>query len=121
MGFYAHDWKFCSGACTILSQDLLKLLSQRKHRVNIHKEDDVVIGEILSDIEKIYLPRYQFDSLKDLPSMQDVETALTYPQIRIRNDHDRNRIDVGIWSMISDLILKNEQVEKPPTGDIITV
>lgn len=106
MGFYDPAWHFVSGACIIFSQDILQLLCKHFNSVNYFKEDDVVIGDILTslNVSKTYLDRYCLHNLTSIPSDEEIKTALTYPQIRIWNPHNRMNIDTGIWDKISYML-----------------
>ncbi len=71
------------------------------------REDDVLIGLAVREVLKIplrYLDWYYFRGLTTIPSEKNlgrvVEEALTYPQIRIRNDSNRDLIDKSIWNII---------------------
>jgi hypothetical protein len=112
MGFFYPNWNFISGACTIFSQDILKLLKENSHLVNKFQEDDVAIGELMNrlNIPKTYLDRYCFEShIQDthitVPSDDIIQEAIKYPQIRIRNNSNRDLIDKGIWDKIANLVL----------------
>ncbi len=114
MGFFYPDWQFVSGACTIFSQDVLKKLVSYSNSISTCREDDVVIGEIMShlSIPKTFLDRYCFEShIQDthitVPSIEEIEKALTFPQIRIRNNSNRDLIDCGIWNNIESILQKN--------------
>jgi hypothetical protein len=106
MGFFDPAWHFVSGACIIFSQDMLQLLGRNFDSVNFYKEDDVVIGDIMSaqNAKKTYLDRYCLHNLTTIPTEEEIKTALTYPQIRVWNPHDRMTIDTGIWDKISNLL-----------------
>lgn len=109
MGYFHPQWNFVSGACTIFSQDVLNKLVEYKNSVNIFKEDDVVIGEILqkNNISKTYLDRYCLHELQQVPSYEIIKEALNYPQIRIWNPPNRDLIDVEIWNSIANILQIN--------------
>jgi len=120
MGFFFPDWNFVSGACSIFSRDVLKKISDNAHLANPQHEDDLVIGEIMyrSNVPKTYLDRYCFESnIQDthttVPSEETIRKALTYPQIRIRNNSNRELIDRGIWDLIGQNVLKQPQLPLP--------
>lgn len=104
MGYFDPGWNFISGACSIFSADVIKKLLNSYSTVNCNREDDVVIGEILSriNVQKTFLSRYNIDSLIQLPSNEMIVDAIKAPQIRIRNDCNRELIDKGIWNMIAN-------------------
>jgi len=118
MGFFDPAWHFVSGACIIFSQDMLQLLAKNFNTVNYFKEDDVVIGDIMTsqNVNKTYLDRYCLHNLTAVPSEEEIQKALTYPQIRIRNhlnnqgiyegmgSKNRAIVDVGIWNKISNIL-----------------
>ena len=112
MGFFEQDWDFVSGACTIFSKDVLKKLADNCHLVNSFREDDVVIGSIMKmlNVDKTFLDRYCFEDFHPhnpnditIPSITEIQEALKKPQIRIRNDSNRNVKDIGIWSIIDQI------------------
>ena len=105
--------RFVSGAMTIFSDTTLKKLLEvsniYKHVPESRKlEDDVLIGLALKTRPKIphtFLDRFSFECFQKnekvvIPPEEVIEEALTYPQIRIRNDNDRDIIDKGIWNII---------------------
>ncbi len=108
--------KFASGALAVYSDTTLKKLLEVskifKHNPEARmREDDVLIGLALKKVLKIpltSLDRYDIaDAPVDkkykrftVPSNEDIEEALTYSHIRIRNDFDRDLIDKGIWNII---------------------
>jgi hypothetical protein len=108
--------KFASGALAVYSDTTLKKLLEVskifKHNPEARmREDDVLIGLALKKVLKIPLTpldRYDIaDAPVDkkykrftVPSNEDIEEALTYSHIRIRNDFDRDLIDKGIWNII---------------------
>lgn len=113
MGFFEEDWNFVSGACTIFSKDILQKLSNNSNLVDPVREDDVVIGMIMSrlNINKTYLDRACFSNHNPhdpddiaIPSIEEIQQALKKPQIRIRNDSNREVKDIGIWSLIDQLV-----------------
>ena len=113
MGFFYPNWNFVSGACSIYSQDVFKKLAENANSVNKFQEDDVAIGSLMQrlGIPKTFLDRACFEShIQDthitVPSIDTIRKALQYPQIRIRNNSNREIIDKGIWNIIADLTLK---------------
>tara|TARA_R110002020_G_scaffold411882_1_gene621474 strand:+ start:18 stop:809 length:792 start_codon:yes stop_codon:yes gene_type:complete len=122
MGYFSdevqdlHAGTFISGACTVFSDTTLKKLLEVskvfKHNPEARiREDDVLIGLSLIHVLKIpptFLDRYNIaDAPVDkkykrftVPPNEDIEEALTYSHIRIRNDFDRDLIDKGIWNII---------------------
>ena len=67
------------------------------------REDDVLIGLAVREVLKIpltYLDWYYFGDQTTVPPDKIVEEALTYPQIRIRNNANRDLIDKSIWNII---------------------
>jgi hypothetical protein len=112
MGFFHPDWNFVSGACMIFSKDVLRKLADNTHNVHTGREDDLVIGDLMRhlNVPKTFLDRYCFethiqDTHTKVPSEEILVEALKYPQIRIRNNSDRDKIDKGIWDIISKLVL----------------
>lgn len=114
MGYIDPTWQsyFVSGSCIIFSKDVLSKLSCHVNSVNSHREDDVVIGELMKklNIPRTFLDRACFENynsynLNDtaIPSVEHVQNALTKPHIRIRNDSNREVIDTGIWKLIDQL------------------
>jgi hypothetical protein len=103
MGFFEPSWNFVSGACIIFSQDVLKKLLDYKNKINIFKEDDVVIGQIMemTNTPKNFLERYCLHGLNSVPSTKEITKGLLYPQIRICNYANRNLIDVKIWDTLA--------------------
>ena len=114
-GFFEPTWDFVSGACTVLSQKSLQLLLQQRAFLQKNIEDDVTIGRVLSQcgIHRTFIDRYDISNRHALPCDDEITTALNYPQIRIRNDSNRQLIDVGIWNKISDKLLL-EKNNTPP-------
>lgn len=115
MGFFYPNWQFVSGACTIFSRDILKRLVEFGSDLKTQREDDVVIGEIMNrlSVPKTFLDRYCFEShIQDthitIPNDEEIEKALTLPQIRIRNNSNRELIDCGIWNSIERILGKNK-------------
>lgn len=112
MGFFYPNWDFVSGACSIFSKDVLKKLTENVHLVNKNQEDDTAIGSLMSrlNIPKTFLDRACFEThIQDthitVPSVSVVQEALKQPQIRIRNNSNREVIDKGIWNIIADIVL----------------
>lgn len=122
-GFYDHNWQFISGSCIVFSQSTLKKLISNKNTFNVNVEDDVLIGQILTSqgVSKTYIDRYQFCERTTLPTDQEIQHALNFPTIRIRNEtkeelaaaspndpnwksKTREIIDVGIWNKIYEQI-----------------
>lgn len=113
MGAYGDGWKFVSGTCVIFSRDVLKKLVDGYQSVNFYREDDVVIGNILeqANVPQTLLPQFNFNSLTSLPGIEEVrKEVLSGYTVRIRNDHDREVIDTGIWDMIADIFLLNTSI-----------
>lgn len=106
MGFFNPTWNFISGACTIFSNDVLKKIVENAHNVNKYQEDDIAIGHLMQqlNIPKTFLDRASLDSYNTIPPVEVIKQALTMPQIRIRNNFNRELIDIGIWNTIADLI-----------------
>ncbi len=108
--------KFASGALAVYSDTTLKKLLEVskifKHNPEARmREDDVLIGLALKKVLKIPLTPLDRYDIADAPvdkkynrftvtSNEDIEEALTYSHIRIRNDFDRDLIDKGIWNII---------------------
>lgn len=112
MGFFYPNWNFVSGACSIYSKDVLQKLAKNANIVNKYQEDDTAIGGLMQhlNISKTFLDRACFEShIQDthitVPSVDIIKQALTMPQIRIRNNSNRDLIDIGIWNIIADLVL----------------
>jgi hypothetical protein len=112
MGFFYPNWNFVSGACSIFSKDVLKKLTENSHLVNKNQEDDTAIGSLMSqlNVPKTFLDRACFEShIQDthitVPSVEVIKEALKQPQIRIRNNSNREVIDKGIWNIIADIVL----------------
>lgn len=113
MGFFHPDWNFCSGACTVFSKDVFrKLVTSAPFVDKSSREEDVVIGQLMQQcrISKTFLPRACFEShIQDThiktPPLEEIAEALKQPQIRIRNNSNREVIDVGIWNHIAQLTL----------------
>jgi len=107
MGFFDPDWIFCSGALTIFSKSVVCKLLEGKQYIQTDIEDDVAIGRFLTlkGVEKTYLERYNISDRQSTPDEEEIEEALTYPQIRIRNDFNRDVIDKGIWEIISKKVI----------------
>lgn len=110
-GFFFPDWHFVSGACIIFSKDVLQALACNANRVNKHQEDDLAIADAMRscNIPKTYIDRYCFEShIQDthitVPDDNTIVQALSYPQIRVRNNSDRDTIDKGIWNSISRIL-----------------
>ena len=102
MGFFEKDWNFCSGALTVFSKSVVQKIVENKDKLDYNIEDDLSIGRLLQrlGIKKTYLDRYNISERKNLPSTTEIKEALTYSQIRIRNDYNRDLIDKGIWCLI---------------------
>lgn len=105
MGFFEPNWQFVSGACIILSKDVIVKIAQHYSKVSSFQEDDVAIGKIMNllNISKTHLERASYDNRVSIPTTNEIKHALTKPQIRIRNDFNREIIDVGIWEQIHQL------------------
>lgn len=111
MGFFFPNWNFVSGACSIFSKDAINLIKHNFHLVNKYQEDDVAIGELMHrlNVPKTFLSRYSFEShIQDthvvVPTDEEIKAALEHPQIRVRNNSNRDLIDKGIWNSIIRLI-----------------
>jgi len=106
MGYFHSSWEFCSGALTVFSKSVIDKLLEGKDSLQYNIEDDVAIGNYLKSkgIEKTYLERYNISDRKSTPDEEEIKEALTFPQIRIRNDFNRDIIDKGIWSTIEKLL-----------------
>ena len=102
MGFFEQDWSFCSGALTVFSKSVIQKIVENKDKLDYNIEDDVSIGRLLQGlgVRKTYLDRYNISDRVNLPDITEIKKALMYPQIRVRNDHNRNLIDKGIWRLI---------------------
>jgi hypothetical protein len=109
MGVYGQGWNFISGTCIVFSKDVIKKLADNFQIVNYYREDDVVIGDILSilNVPMTYIPQYNFHDSNTIPSINDIENRLSTHTLRIRNDFNRELIDVSIWNMIADLLKLN--------------
>jgi hypothetical protein len=106
MGFFEKDWNFCSGALNIFSKSVIDRIVEGKDFLSYNIEDDLSIGNYLKSrgVKKTYLERYNISDRKCIPAESEIEKALAYPQIRIRNDFDRDTIDKGIWGTIKKLL-----------------
>jgi hypothetical protein len=107
-GFFHPNWHFVSGACIIFSRDVLQVLANNANRVNKNQEDDLAIADAMRwcNVPKTYLDRYCFEShIQDthitVPDDNTIAEALKYPQIRVRNNSNRELIDKGIWNSIA--------------------
>ncbi len=107
MGYFDPEWIFCSGALTIFSRSVVCKLLEGKQYIQTDIEDDWAIGRFLTSkgVEKTYLERYNISDRQSTPDEEEIEEALTYPQIRIRNDFDRDVIDKGIWKILTKKII----------------
>jgi hypothetical protein len=102
------EGEFASGACIVFSnatlEKLLEVNKIFKHNPEARmREDDVLIGLAVREVLKIpltYLDWYYFGDQTTVPPEKIVEEALTYPQIRIRNNANRDLIDKSIWNII---------------------
>ena len=114
MGFFEPSWNFISGACIIFSKDVLIKIPQHKDIVNRNTYDDVVIGSIMNfcGIPKTYLDRYNISDQREVPHDNIISEALKFPQIRIRNDYNREVIDVGIWNKIARTLNLTSDLKK---------
>ena len=103
-----QEGEFASGGCIVFSNATLKKLFEVskifKHNPEARmREDDVLIGLAVREVLKIpltYLDWYYFGDQTTVPPEKIVEEALTYPQIRIRNNANRDLIDKSIWNII---------------------
>jgi hypothetical protein len=62
------------------------------------------------NVPKSFLDRACFEShIQDthitVPPVSVIQEALKQPQIRIRNNSNREVIDKGIWNIIADIVL----------------
>lgn len=55
----------------------------------------------------VFKSRYYLGDRTTIPSDDEIVHALTFPQIRIRNDCNRDMIDRHIWSRILQMLLQN--------------
>jgi len=100
-------YSYGHGGCLVFSNTTLeKLLGVSKFFKNNPearmREDDVLIGLAVRDVLKIpltYLDWYSIVDQTTVPSEKIIEEALTYPQIRIKNNN-RDLIDKSIWNII---------------------
>jgi len=106
MGVYGQGWNFISGTCIVFSKDVIKKLADNYQTVNYYREDDVVIGDILSrlNVPMTYIPQHNFHDAKTAPSIDAVRDKITSHTIRVRNDFNRELIDVSVWNMIAQLL-----------------
>lgn len=106
-GYFRPAWNFCAGTLTIFSRQSINILRDYGSAyVHDHREDDVVIGDVMSayNIEKTFIPRFDISDLRHIPDKTLVKHALTQPHIRIRNDYNRNVIDIAIWNYIEQIL-----------------
>lgn len=91
-----------SGACNVFSLDVIKKIINTDLEQIAYKNnyDDVAISNLLSgnyNIFPTHIDRYDF-SINRLPTPQEIENALNYSIIRVRNNVDRELFDVKIWN-----------------------
>lgn len=94
--------EFISGTCMIFSKDVLNKLEQRfteNYPIRYRDHDDCIIRDLLKDINKIDMEWGIFDKNIQPPD-NDIDKALEYPIIRIRNDLSRKEIDTWIWNKL---------------------
>lgn len=93
-----------SGTCIFFSKDVLfKIADTDLQSISFENNyDDVTIGNLISDTYKIpptHIPQYNFSS-GNIPSDDEIKQSLLYPTIRVRNNNDREKIDVFIWNKL---------------------
>jgi hypothetical protein len=106
MGVYGQGWNFISGTCSIFSKDVLVKLADNYQSVDYYREDDVVIGDILQrlNVPMTYIPQFNFHDSDTIPCIEDVREKITCHTIRVRNDYNRELIDISIWNMIAQIL-----------------
>jgi hypothetical protein len=109
MGVYGQGWNFISGTCAVFSRDVINKLANNYQLVNYYREDDVVIGDILSqlNVPMTYIPQFNFHDSNTIPSIEAVKEKINNHTIRIRNDYNRELIDKSIWNMIAQILQLN--------------
>lgn len=108
MGYYDRNREpFCSGTLSIFSKSVVDKLIEGKEYIQDNIEDDLAIGRFLTskDVKITPLEWYFLADRQSTPDEEEIEEALTYPQIRIRNDFNRDVIDKGIWEIISKKVI----------------
>jgi hypothetical protein len=93
---------FISGACIIFSWDAIEALLSHCWRFDIHDTDDVVISRVMN-YAKIPMTDIPMKFLVDnvIPGDNEIiEMLERYPLIRVRNNADRERIDLAIWNSL---------------------
>jgi hypothetical protein len=91
-----------SGTCIFFSKDVLLKLAETpiENIPYTNNYDDVAIGNLIAGtykISPIHIPQYNL-STGIIPNNDEILNALRYPTIRVRNNNNREHIDVHIWN-----------------------
>jgi hypothetical protein len=94
-----------SGTCIIFSRDAADALVRYSAKFNVTDNDDVVIARIMrhAGIAMTDLPMKLLVGNNIPADAELAEILARYPLIRIRNDADRGRTDVALWTALAKL------------------
>jgi methionine synthase II (cobalamin-independent) len=100
-----------SGACNVFSKDVIRKIAETDIEQIPYKDnyDDVAISNLLTDTYKIYpqhIDRYDL-SINRVPTEAEMEAAISYPMVRVRNNVNRELFDVQIWETLFKLYRLN--------------
>lgn len=100
-----------SGACNVFSKDVIRKIAETDIEQIPYKDnyDDVAISNLLTDTYKIYpqhIDRYDL-SINRVPTEVEMESAISYPMVRVRNNVNRELFDVQIWEKLFKLYRLN--------------
>lgn len=105
-GFFEPSWDFVSGMAIWLNKLSIQLLRNATD-VDINTLDDVLIGKYLTSmgVEKTHIDRYNISDRNDIITQEELLAALQHPIIRIKNDHNRLKIDCDLWNRIGQIVI----------------
>lgn len=101
-GYYEPQWDFVSGMATFFNRNTLGVLKMYADELDRTIYDDVAIGRVLLNqkVPRTFIDRYNISERKVIVTDEEFSEAFKKPQIRIRNDHNRELIDFNIWQRV---------------------
>lgn len=99
-----------SGLYTFFSKDVMRRLIEHGLVAETTLNDDVVLGHVIHKlgIQRTLIKDYltDFFQLTDVPRDDEINNALEYTFVRVKNEYKRDEIDPQIWKLLHKSYIK---------------